>query len=177
MADRCPRSTDFLQICIFFEINCRVDFSQQVLRWDHILQTYKFKLSSILCVVYQHFYPPHTIISHSLPKFEKKGRLPVTSFNSLHEGPSLFVVSRFCLLFASYCPRFRHPPQTSPADGRPPAAGIAVAAPKPPPCVMPWSPQPWPGHKKADFFAGSMNPSPYTSLVSEIINIHPGSIW
>ena len=41
-----------------FEVDCCVDFPQQVILWNHIFQTYQFKLSSIFCVLYQHFYHP-----------------------------------------------------------------------------------------------------------------------
>ena len=40
------------------EIDCCVDLPQQVILRDYFFQTYKFQLSSIFCVLYQHFYHP-----------------------------------------------------------------------------------------------------------------------
>ena len=48
----------FHKFVYLFEIDCCVDLSQQVILWDHVLQIYKFKLSTIFCFFYQHLYHP-----------------------------------------------------------------------------------------------------------------------
>ena len=50
------------------EIDRCVDLPQQMILRDHVFQTYKFQLSSIFRVLYQHFYPSQSIIPHSLPR-------------------------------------------------------------------------------------------------------------
>ena len=55
-----------------FEIDCCIDLPQQVTLRHHVFQTYKFQLSSIFCVLYQHFYHPIPIIPHPLHLYEKK---------------------------------------------------------------------------------------------------------
>lgn len=51
----------------FLEVDCRDDLPQKVNLRDHLLQTYKFKLSSIFCVLCQHFHLPLLIY----PRHEK----------------------------------------------------------------------------------------------------------
>ena len=78
----------FHKFVYLFEIDCRVDLSQQVILWDHVLQIYKFKLSTIFCFFYQHLYHPsllYRILSlNSRISNEKKGHLPVTFFDRLN---------------------------------------------------------------------------------------------
>ena len=54
------------------EIDGCVNLSQQVILRHHIFQAYKFHLSSVFCVLYQHFLSPYTIIPLSLLYYEKK---------------------------------------------------------------------------------------------------------
>ena len=54
------------------EVDCCIDLSQQVILRDNVFQTYKFQLSSIFCILYQHFYHPKLIIPHFLPLYEKR---------------------------------------------------------------------------------------------------------
>ena len=82
----------FHKFVYLFEIDCCVDLSQQVILWDHVLQIYKFKLSTIFCFFYQHLYHPsllYRILSlNSRISNEKKGHLPVTFFDRLKNRPS-----------------------------------------------------------------------------------------
>ena len=77
----------FHKFVYLFEIDCCVDLSQQVILWDHVLQIYKFKLSTIFCFFYQHLYHPsllYRILSlNSRISNEKKGHLLVTFFDRL----------------------------------------------------------------------------------------------
>jgi len=54
------------------KVNCRVDLSQQVLLRDHVLQTYKFKLPSIFCILHQHFYHPTPLYRIFVPDTRKR---------------------------------------------------------------------------------------------------------
>ena len=56
----------------FFEIDCPINLPEQMILWNHILQTHNFYLSSIFCILDQHFSSPHTIIPHFLPSYQKK---------------------------------------------------------------------------------------------------------
>ena len=64
--------------------------AQQVILWDHVLQIYKFKLSTIFCFFYQHLYHPsllyRILFLNSRISNEKKGHLLVTFFDRL-KGP------------------------------------------------------------------------------------------
>ena len=49
----------FHKFVYLFEIDRCVDLSQQVILWDHVLQIYKFKLSTIFCFFTSIFITPH----------------------------------------------------------------------------------------------------------------------
>ena len=62
----------------FLEVDGCVNLAQQVILRDHVLQTYKFQLLSIFCVLYQHFYHPtplYRIFSLNTRKRPPKGDL------------------------------------------------------------------------------------------------------
>ena len=54
------------------EINGCVDLPQQVILRHHVFQTYKFQLSSVFCVLYQHFYHPTPLYRIPFPYTRKR---------------------------------------------------------------------------------------------------------
>ena len=53
-------------------INGCVDLPQQVILRHHVCQTYKFQLSSVFCVLYQHFYHPTPLYRIPFPYTRKR---------------------------------------------------------------------------------------------------------
>ena len=70
------------------KVDCCVDLSQQMVRRNHLFQTYKFNLAAIFNIFRKHVHHPYSFY-HFFALYEKKGHRLVTFFDKLSRAERL----------------------------------------------------------------------------------------